>query len=197
VGYLLDEIRLRGENKEVVDEIAQLAKRFGIVTPYTSYLILEDQSRVASSSRGQLLVPRSALKRDVVSEVRERSVQELKEVAGKAAVSAGESLSVLKTSTQSGTQGQSGVTVVGVDNRRADWVNHVRQVGRKSFYFNGVQWMDSEYDADKKAKTVTITCLSDEYFKLLNDKPRIGPYLAQGQNVIVSFDGTTYEIKQP
>jgi len=199
VGYLLDEIRLHGENKELVDEVTQLAKRFGIVTPYTSYLIFEDQARVASSSgsRGQLLVPRSALKRDVMSEVRMRSSQELKDVAGKAAVSAGESLSVLKLSTQSGTQGQSGVTVVGAGNRRADWANQVRQVGRKSFYFNGVQWMDSEYDADQKNKTVTITCLSDEYFKLLNEKPRIGPYLAQGQDVIVSFDGTTYEIKQP
>lgn len=43
VGFLLDEIRLRGESAEVKDEVVRLAKRFGIVTPYTSYLIVEDQ----------------------------------------------------------------------------------------------------------------------------------------------------------
>lgn len=48
VGYLLDEIRLRGETKEVKEEVVQLAKRFGIVTPYTSYLIVEeDRARMA------------------------------------------------------------------------------------------------------------------------------------------------------
>jgi hypothetical protein len=37
IGYLLDEIRLKGENQELVDTIKKLAERFGIVTPYTSY----------------------------------------------------------------------------------------------------------------------------------------------------------------
>ncbi len=48
VGYLLDEIRLHGENQEVREEVVQLAKRFGIVTPYTSMLIMEeDRGRIA------------------------------------------------------------------------------------------------------------------------------------------------------
>jgi Ca-activated chloride channel family protein len=41
VGYLLEEIRLRGEDKELKDEVLRLSKEFGIMTPYTSYLILE------------------------------------------------------------------------------------------------------------------------------------------------------------
>ena len=45
VGYLLDEIRLHGENSELRDEITQLARKYGIVTPYTAYLIVEDESR--------------------------------------------------------------------------------------------------------------------------------------------------------
>lgn len=43
VGYLLDEIRLHGENKELADSVTALAKSYGIVTPYTSYLIVEDE----------------------------------------------------------------------------------------------------------------------------------------------------------
>lgn len=42
VGYLLDQIRQHGESKELVDETKHLAKRYGIATPYTSYLIVPD-----------------------------------------------------------------------------------------------------------------------------------------------------------
>lgn len=45
VGYLLDEIRLRGESKELKDEVVRLAREHGIVTPYTAFLILEDEQR--------------------------------------------------------------------------------------------------------------------------------------------------------
>jgi Ca-activated chloride channel family protein len=42
VGYLLDQIRANGENKELVDETKSLAKKYGIATPYTSYLIMSE-----------------------------------------------------------------------------------------------------------------------------------------------------------
>src|SRR5205814_9556565 len=42
VGYLLDQIRVNGEKKELVEEVVTLAKRYGITTPYTSYLIVPD-----------------------------------------------------------------------------------------------------------------------------------------------------------
>jgi Ca-activated chloride channel family protein len=42
VGYLLNEIRTKGQEKELVDEVVKLAKRHGIATPYTSYLIVPD-----------------------------------------------------------------------------------------------------------------------------------------------------------
>jgi Ca-activated chloride channel family protein len=43
VGYLLDEIRMHGESKELKDEVTRLAREHGIVTPYTAFLILEDE----------------------------------------------------------------------------------------------------------------------------------------------------------
>ncbi len=46
VGFLLDEIRRNGEQPELVDEVVRLSKRFGIMTPYTSFLVVED-TRVA------------------------------------------------------------------------------------------------------------------------------------------------------
>jgi Ca-activated chloride channel family protein len=42
VGYMLDQIRVNGESKELVQEVITLAKRYGITTPYTSYLLVPD-----------------------------------------------------------------------------------------------------------------------------------------------------------
>ncbi len=56
VGHLLDQIRLNGESKELHDEIVELGTRYGIVTPYTSYLVLEPgmASKSSSSPLGNL-----------------------------------------------------------------------------------------------------------------------------------------------
>lgn len=42
VGYLLDQIRINGEKDETVKEVVELAKKYGIATPYTSYLVVPD-----------------------------------------------------------------------------------------------------------------------------------------------------------
>jgi Ca-activated chloride channel family protein len=42
VGYLLDQIRVNGEKKELIEEVVALAKRYGIATPYTSHLVVPD-----------------------------------------------------------------------------------------------------------------------------------------------------------
>ncbi|MEE9391071.1 MAG: VIT and VWA domain-containing protein [Planctomycetota bacterium] len=45
VGYLWDQIRINGKQGELRDEIVRLGKKYGIVTPFTSYLVLEDSDR--------------------------------------------------------------------------------------------------------------------------------------------------------
>lgn len=42
VGHLMDQITLKGHNEELAKEIIKLGTQFGIVTPYTSFLIVED-----------------------------------------------------------------------------------------------------------------------------------------------------------
>lgn len=51
VGYLLEEIRLRGEKPELREEIVALGKKYGIVTPYTSYLVVEDTPMPVAQNR--------------------------------------------------------------------------------------------------------------------------------------------------
>lgn len=43
IGYLLEEIRLQGRTKELEDEVRRLGLKYGIVTPYTSYLVTEKE----------------------------------------------------------------------------------------------------------------------------------------------------------
>ena len=57
VGYLLDQIRQHGESRELVDETKRLAKRYGIATPYTSYLIVPDAPVPMTDRRFGLQTP--------------------------------------------------------------------------------------------------------------------------------------------
>jgi Ca-activated chloride channel family protein len=45
IGFLLEEIRLRGPNAELADEILRLGLKYGIVTPYTSFLVTEREAQ--------------------------------------------------------------------------------------------------------------------------------------------------------
>ncbi len=50
IGYLLEEIRLHGENKELIEEVKKLGLKFGIVTPYTSFLVTEKERRTLDAA---------------------------------------------------------------------------------------------------------------------------------------------------
>lgn len=41
IGYLLDQIRMNGESDELVREVRRLSRKFGLLTPYTSFLTQE------------------------------------------------------------------------------------------------------------------------------------------------------------
>jgi Ca-activated chloride channel homolog len=43
IGYLLEQIRLQGPEKELIDEVRNLGVKYGIVTPYTSFLVTEKE----------------------------------------------------------------------------------------------------------------------------------------------------------
>ena len=42
IGFLVDQIRLNGETAELRDEVRNMGVRYGLVTPYTSYLAVDD-----------------------------------------------------------------------------------------------------------------------------------------------------------
>ncbi len=204
VAYLLDEIRLHGENKELVTEATQLAKRYGIVTPYTSYLILEDERlmrRTPSVSGGSrpMLMPQVSADSAAAAHHEYYSMQAAP--SGKSAVVVSERLAGMKRLKTGGTD-YSGINVT-VAGKDVDLASQVKHIANKTFFFNGTQWIDTETTTPiiKSGyliyqKKVTLTYMSEPYFKLLQEKPELGKFLALGENVIVSFNGITYEIKK-
>ncbi|MEJ2749031.1 MAG: hypothetical protein P8183_14170, partial [Anaerolineae bacterium] len=54
IGHLLTEIRLRGEDPELVQSVVNLSIRYGIITPYTSYLI-EEKDIFSQSGRNTIV----------------------------------------------------------------------------------------------------------------------------------------------
>ena len=104
VGWLLDEIRLRGESKELKDEVVRLARQHGIVTPYTSYLIVEDEVRrnVPVAFRTQRELELDAQNRGLARARYETAAAESRDVrlrAGADAVWNAKDVSALKEST--------------------------------------------------------------------------------------------------
>lgn len=52
VDWAVDRIRLHGENEELKQEVIQLSKSYNFMTPYTSFLAMAKEDKVASSAPG-------------------------------------------------------------------------------------------------------------------------------------------------
>lgn len=192
VGHLLDQIRLNGENKELRDEIVALGTRYGIVTPYTSALVLEPGMQVGQSAP----MPPSSPRRQHVSGgvLKERPVDRDKSddnarapnvfsmggVSGEAAVKASKQKAEMERSEQ--------VTI----NPSAN--ESMRQVAGKTFYLRDGVWTDSEFKADAKLPEVSLKFASEEYFKLINQTPKLADFFALGQRVAVVWQGKVYQV---
>ncbi len=190
VGYLLGEIRSHGDDDELKDEIIRLSKKYGIITPYTSFLVLPDEEaeRVPVAMRGRarrdaLDLASSGL-RDEIGETAVRSSRYLGRMKQAKAAPAPEAQIYATSRPQA--PGDSYGRVAG----RAE----VKYVGKKTFVLKKEFWTDSEYEPEMKV--IKIVYGSDEYFDLLLKEPELGKYLALGTKVIVYHKGKYYKIEE-
>jgi Ca-activated chloride channel family protein len=167
IGYLLGEIRLNGESDELVAEIVKLSTEYGILTPYTSYLVVERDE----DYRHYGLEPTAAL-RDGGMGFEKAMAQE----KGEAAVRASEDISSLRESKTA----------------RPPVFETVKWVGHRTFYLRDGEWVDSAYRKGMKVKELRY--LSDEYFDLLSKRPDLGPCFSLGESLTVVSGGTCYRI---
>ncbi len=184
VGALLEEIRLHGESKELKEEIVQLALRYGIVTPYTSYLVLEEAERLRAAGQP---VPVPYLDRGPAGPWAPTTVPREHWAGGYAAgvgapaARASTEIQALKiAAVPQGLPGPAGT--------------YVRQVGDRAFYLRDSVWYDSAHT--EGMEMIEIRYGSEAYFELLSLNPDLGQYLALGENVRVVVDGLCVAISQ-
>ena len=171
VGYLIDQIRLYGENKELVDEIIKLSKKYGIINEYTSFLVRADYRLAHEDLRDEA-------ERIILSETR-------KDV-GRGAVYQSKSLKALQapSAVPPGQYFDSEGNVVKVTD--------VITLGNKTFYNKEGLWVDSEYDV--KLETIKIEKFSPAYFKILRTIPEVGKFMSLGDEVIFVLKNLAFQI---
>jgi len=170
IGYLLTQIRLRGEQKELVQEVVALSVRYGIVTPYTSYLITEDN---ILTSAGQ-------------TKAAEKESSRLQ--AAPAAVSGAGAVQTSKD--------QSGMTQADQAAAPAQqYAQALKQQGTRTFIVQNNVWTDTQFDPSKM-KTTQVKFASDDYFKLIAALPDLAQAFSVSERVIAVSNGVAYEVVQ-
>jgi Ca-activated chloride channel family protein len=159
IGYLLEEIRLQGEKDELAEEVKNLAMKFGVVTPYTSYLVTEEE-RMSLDAAAPEAVQAFAEKK----------------ATGVGGVKIAKATQRYKAETQS----------IRVESRK------IRYKHDKTFYLKDGIWVDSEYADGSRVKKIDFS--SEEYYRLIAERPGIAKYLSVARKLIIVFEGVNYKI---
>jgi Ca-activated chloride channel family protein len=195
IGHLLDLIRLNGDNKALVDEVTTLAREHGIITPYTSYLIMEDEEIRVRGGRLidglQSLAPRPELKKE-----NEADYFRMKDKSGSGSVRVSEEFQGLNSASniKQTQQGNERLTYTDSEGNKRNIIQQVKNVLGRAVYQQDKFWVDSELQNQSNAKKVRIQFNSDEYFALLNKEPETAQFLSLGQNVKFYHNNVFYEV---
>jgi Ca-activated chloride channel family protein len=184
VGWLMEQVRSNGEQKELRDEIVDLGTRYGIVTPYTSYLALENAVSVTDSG-GQPIIRGAADTQGFSGLVMNAPGAA---PAPKVRMSTG---SVAVQQSKVAREQQEAARLKDDDTR----TDAVRRVEGKTFYLINSVWTDSEFKAVLGLPETTLVFGSEEYFALLKQNPKLGNYFSLGERVVVVFEGRFYRVK--
>jgi Ca-activated chloride channel family protein len=182
VGWLMEQVRTNGEQKELHDEIVDLGTRYGIVTPYTSYLALESNAPVdvtradAASSGGGFINGRPVARRAAPPP----KAADVRTITGSVAV-------------QQSKQAREQQDAIRFEKDEA-LAQVVKTAGGKTFYLRDSVWIDSEFKADSGLPETKLTFGSDEYFDLLKRKPALAQYFSVSEQVVVVFEGRIYRV---
>jgi Ca-activated chloride channel family protein len=206
VGWLMEQIRTNGEQKELTDEIVDLGTRYGIVTPYTSYLAVEG----AEASR--LGLDRKDVDEDdAVTITSDSPVNGRRERAARRPATGGGAGSAPVTvynappppkEAAKATTGELAVRQSKRDRAQQEAVraeegaatSAVRKVGDKTFYLRDDVWTDSEFKADAKLPETVVEFGGEEYFALIKREPQLARFFSLGERVVVVYNGRVYRV---
>jgi Ca-activated chloride channel family protein len=222
VAYLLDQIRLHGENPELKDEVSDLAREFGLVTPYTAYLIMQDEQQRNVAPGNQAM---NDLENDSQAQARAgEAMSALSTPSGSDAVNMSRGQNEMKSAMQSQdsleksnisyarslgmTASAAAALAVPADSsmptpaaaepaaRLVQYTQRARFVGGRAFFLNGKEWVDGNLSTQKNANVTRLVFASDKYFAFVEQHPAAEPYLALGRNVKIALGNDEYDISE-
>ncbi|MCJ7726767.1 MAG: VWA domain-containing protein, partial [Acidimicrobiia bacterium] len=168
IGNLLRDLRIEGVEEETISQIVELSIRYGIVTPYTSYLVTED-------------APFGAAERDRLSEDAYASAASTTAApSGEDAVAAAEAAEELRDAE-------------GAAAPVSGYRDLIRVAGSRTFRWSEGSWVDTSFDP-ASMNPISVPFLSDGYFALAATDPGLADALSVGQSVIVVWRGSAYRV---
>ncbi len=198
IGDLLNSIRLNGENPELVDSVVDLSVRYGIITPYTSFLI-EENDILTQQGRDAAAQNFASGEARALNEAFTGSaaVDNADNIAGLNNAQAPAPQMIVPTQTAQG-GGVGGAPSNTVETETTPGLiapvqNAITNVGAKTFINVEGVWNDTAFEPDTM-ETEQVVFLSDEYFALLDAHPELAEYFALGDRVIVVIEDVAYEV---
>ncbi|MEX1208140.1 MAG: VIT domain-containing protein [Acidimicrobiia bacterium] len=166
VGDLLRQVRLEGPDDETIDQIVRLSIRWGIVTPYTSYLVTDD----------------APFGEEAIGDIAARAAAEAETpppVSGENAFGAADAAASMSDSD--------------VVSRPDDtYASLVRVAGGRTFRLADGKWVDTTYEPGMEA--IRVPFGSDDYFALAASDRALGLALTVDASMIVVHQGVAYEV---
>ena len=178
VGHIIDQIDLNGRTKELVTELVNLSKEFGILTPYTAFLAREDVMLSDATS---------------INRESENNLQQLEKVSGPSA----NNLRSQKQRFASKTKIASAGEAMSYEDASGSiqTVNTIKQIGTKIFYLRDKKWVEGSLGPRELQTAIEIKKFSDSYFKVAKgQKAEFNQYLAFEEDIVVRIDDIIYKI---
>ncbi len=201
VGATLDEVRLDGEEDELIDKIAILSKKYGIITPYTTHLIVENTNVSAEDKSAEETKKAKAVNKAIrIFDDADYSTEYevlTDEVTGEESIACSEELQLLG-------QAQHVLDLRPGQDRmkcKTSKGSEIKNVATQYANVNGhifYQTMDN-YWVDiaifnRKGNIEKIVFGSDKYFELANSNAEAATYMTLGTNVKFAAGGKVYNV---
>ncbi|MFZ4828206.1 MAG: VIT domain-containing protein [Phototrophicaceae bacterium] len=195
IGELLNQIRFNGENPELVESVVTLSVRYGIITPYTSFLIEEDDI-LSQQGRARAEASFSQDAQTLSNQVSGAVAVEAADAIGGMNSASAPAPMLMQLATAPAGMAQSevdGMLSIAESEATQQRAQPLQTVGEKTFILQNGVYVDTTYQPDSMTPRQVIF-LSDEYFALMEAVPALSEYFALGEAVIVVVDGIAYEV---
>ncbi|MEX0936664.1 MAG: VIT domain-containing protein [Pirellulales bacterium] len=192
VGEIIDELDLKGQNEELVNELVRLATKNGILTPYTSFIADENRDRDDLARLGREAGERTELLlqlsegQSAFEQRRAKALYRQSDLPSLEAAPAG-------ADAFGGFGGRARTFFYDAVEGKPVAVNTVRTVGSKTFFVKDGRWIDSAVSSEQSQAAKPVERYSREYFDLVSRHGKeVAKYLAIDDPVVIKLGDTVY-----